>query len=138
MTATETSQTNATILLLSSEPVVRSVMKEALEHAGYVVLATGGLGAAVDTLASTRIDLLITHPYVEDIPGHEAAKYLRSRNPHKMAVLIVAGLMDDDRLQYREELQEFKIFPPAFTAAQLIGEVGKVLNAPEERSASVG
>jgi len=118
---------NATILLLSSEPVVRSVLKEALEHAGYMVLAAGDLGGAVDRLASADIDLLITHPYIESIPGYEAAKYLRSRSARKLAVLIVAGLLDDDRLEYRAELQEFHIFPPPFTASQLIEEVGKVL-----------
>ncbi len=36
------------ILLLGSEPVVRSVMTEALQHAGYVVMSTGSLGTAVD------------------------------------------------------------------------------------------
>ena len=69
------------ILLLSSEPVVRSVLKEILEQAGYVVVATGSFGAAVDMLVGCEIDLLITHPYIEGIPGHEAAKYLRARNP---------------------------------------------------------
>ena len=121
-------QTTGMILLLSSEPLVRSVMKEVLEGAGHTVLATGSLGVAVDILAETAIDLLITHPYVENIPGHEAATYLRSRNPHKMAVLIVAGLLDDDRLQYRADLQKFEIFPPPFTAAEFLDKVEKALN----------
>jgi hypothetical protein len=60
---------------------------------------------------------------------------LDTANPHKMAVLKVAGLLDDDRLQYSEELEEFKIFPRACTAAQLIEEIGKLLSASEERSA---
>lgn len=129
------------ILLLSSEPVVRSVMKEALERAGYVVLATGSLGVAVDMLASAKIELLITHPYIDNISGHEAAKYLRARNPHKMGVLIVAGLLNDDRLQYRADLEEFEIFPTPFTVAQLIEKVEQVLRtvqaAPElKKSAS--
>jgi CheY-like chemotaxis protein len=70
MTVTKSPETNATILLLGSEPVVRSVMKEALERAGYIVLATGDLGAAVDRLTAVDIDLLITHPYIDNIPGH--------------------------------------------------------------------
>ncbi len=116
------------ILLLGSEPVIRSVMKEALERAGYVVLATGSLGVALDTLASSRVELLITHPYVANIPGHEAAKYLRSRNP-QMGILIVAGLLVDDRLQYRADIEKFEIFPPPFTAAQLIEKVEQILKA---------
>ena len=74
----EQARENVMILLLSSEPIVRSVMKEVLEHAGYVVIATGSFATAVERLRDC--DLLITHPYVECIPGHEAAKYLRERN----------------------------------------------------------
>jgi CheY-like chemotaxis protein len=48
------------ILLLDSEPVVRSVLKNILETAGYVVLATGSLGVAANELARCKIDLLIT------------------------------------------------------------------------------
>jgi DNA-binding NtrC family response regulator len=121
------------ILLLGSEPVVRSAMKEALERAGYVVLATGSLGAAVDTLARGKVDLLITHPYVENIPGHEAAKYLRERNP-RMGILVVAGLLGDDRLQYRAQVEKFEIFPPPFTAAQLVEKVAEVLKTTQERA----
>jgi len=51
-------------------------MKEILEQAGYVVLATGSFGVAVDMLTCGAIDLLIPHPYIENVPGHEAAKLM--------------------------------------------------------------
>jgi DNA-binding NtrC family response regulator len=125
---------NALILLLSSEPVDRSVMAEALDGAGYVVRAAGDLGTAVDMLADAPIDLLITHPYIDSIPGHEAAKYLRDRNP-KMAVLVVAGLLDDDRIEIRAQLQGFEIFPPPYTAAQLLKTVGELLEKRDSNPA---
>jgi len=118
--------TNAMILLLCSEPIIRAVMKEALEDAGYVVRATGDLGAAVDMIGASQIDLLITYPYVESISGHEAAKYLREKNQH-MGVLLIAGLLQDDRLQYRAILEKFDLFPPPFTTDQLIEKVEEVL-----------
>ena len=121
-------ETDALILLLSSEPVDRSVMAEALERAGYVVRAAGDLGTAVDMLGDAHIDLLITHPYVDDIPGHQAAKYLRDRNP-QMAVLVVAGLLDDDRIEIRAQLEGFEIFPPPYSAAQLLEKVDEILKA---------
>ena len=126
-------ETNA-ILLVGSEPVVRLVMKEALENAGYVVMATGSLGTAVDMLADCKFGLLIIPPYIDNIPGHEAAKYLRARNP-LMGVLVVAGLLEDDRIRYRAKLEGFEIFPPPFTAAQLIQEVEQVLKTAQERAA---
>jgi len=112
-------------------------MKEALEDAGFVVLATGSFGTAINKVDDCKIDLLITHPYVETIPGHEAVKYLRARNLG-MPVLVVAGLLDDDRLKYREELEGFEIFPRPFTVAQLVSKVEEVLKASQRWACSSG
>jgi CheY-like chemotaxis protein len=118
-----------TILLLTSEPVVRLVIREVLERAGYVVMATGDLGNAVDRLGECKPDLLMISPYVETITGHEAAKYLQARCP-SMRVLMVAGLLDDDRLQYRAELEKVEIFPQPFKAAELLNKVKDVFSEP--------
>ena len=118
-----------TILLLISEPLVRLVIQEVLERAGYLVVATGDLGNAVDRIHETSPDLLIISPYVETITGHQAAKYLQSRCP-TMRLLMVAGLLADDRLQYRAELERIEIFPEPFTASQLIEKVRQVMSEP--------
>ncbi len=133
MAITKQPETHAMILLLDSEPLVRSVTKEVLGDAGYVVLATGNLGTAVDMLGDSKIDLLITRPYVDNIPGHEAAKFLRRRNP-QMGVLIVAGLLDDGRLKYREDFEGFEIFPSPFTAALLIEKIEEALKTAQQRA----
>jgi CheY-like chemotaxis protein len=119
----------STILLLASDPVVRAVMKETLEQAGYTVLATGDLGNAVDRLKEIEPDLLITRTYVEGLPGHDAAVYLRTKCV-KMKVLIVGGLLDDDRLELRESLQGFEVFPKPYGKADLIEKVKEVLAKP--------
>ena len=120
------------ILLLSSEPVVRTVLTQILQDAGYTVVATGDLGTAVDSFADHRIDLLITHPHVDNIPGHEAAKYLHLKNPH-MGVLFVAGIPADDRLKYRADLEHFEIFPEPFTPRQFLKKVKETLKAADAR-----
>lgn len=117
----------STILLLMSEPVVRLVLGQALENAGYVVMATGDLGVAVDRMRECRPDLLIVAPYVETISGHEAAKYLHDRCPD-MRVLMVAGLLSDERLRYRAELEKMSIFPKPFSDAELLAKVKEVLS----------
>jgi len=116
----------ATILLLSSEPVARAVVAEALTIAGHVVLATGDLGTAVDTLAETPVDLLMISPYIGNIPGHEAAIYLRGKNP-SMSVLELAGLPADDRILIRAHLEKFEIFPAPYPVAELVEKVAAVL-----------
>jgi CheY-like chemotaxis protein len=118
-----------TILLLVSDPVVRLVLQETLEQEGYTVLATGDLGQAVDRLKEIAPDLLIIRSYVDGLPGHDAAVYLRTKCP-KMKVLFVGGLLDDDRLQTREELQGFAVFPKPYSAAELLEKVKEVLAEP--------
>lgn len=115
-----------TILLLSSEPVARVVMREVLERAGYVVMATGDLGTAVDRLEDCKADLLMISPYVETITGNDAAKYLQGRCPG-MRILMVAGLMADDRLQNRAVLENVEIFPRPFTGADLLSKVRQIM-----------
>jgi DNA-binding response OmpR family regulator len=118
-----------TILLLVSDPLVRATLKETLEGPGYTVLAAGDLGQAVDRLKECTPDLLITRTYVDGLPGHDAAVYLRTKCT-SMRVLILGGLLDDERLQFRESLQGFKVFPKPYTVAELLREVADVLNQP--------
>jgi len=118
-----------TILLLVSDPIVRSVLQETLEREGYIVVATSDLGQAVDRLKQCIPDLLITRTYVEGLPGHEAAMYLRTKCPG-LRVLMLGGLLDDERLEYRAAQQGFEVFPKPYTTAALLQEVRYVLSKP--------
>jgi len=119
----------STILLLVSDPVVRTVLDETLERAGYMVMAAGDLGQAVDRMNEIAPDLLIIRSHVQNLPGYDAAIYLRKKCL-KMKVLILGGRLDDDRLQNREELQGFEVFPKPYPAAELLQKVKDVLNKP--------
>jgi DNA-binding response OmpR family regulator len=126
---TDDSLMKTTILLLVSDPVVRAVLQDTLEHEGYTVLSAGSLGDAVDRLQECTPDLLITRTYVEGMPGHDAATYLRTKC-NGMRVLMVGGLLDDPRLRNREALQGFDVFPKPYSAAELLQKVKDVLHKP--------
>jgi CheY-like chemotaxis protein len=120
---------NTTILLLVSDPIVRSTLKETLEHEGFTVVAAGDVGQAVDRIRECPPDLLITRTYIEGLSGHDAAMYLRTKCL-KMKVLILGGLLDDERLHSREALQGFEVFPKPYAPAKLIQEVKHILSKP--------
>jgi DNA-binding response OmpR family regulator len=122
----ETSASRETILLFHSAPVVRTVIKEILEQQGYVVRATGDLGAAVDMARESTPDLLLIDIYVADIPGHDAAVYLCQKSP-RMRVLMVAGVPADQRVQVRTTDAGFMVFPEPFAPAALVAKVKEVL-----------
>ncbi|MFZ3217615.1 MAG: response regulator [Candidatus Acidiferrales bacterium] len=115
------------ILLLISDSVSRVVLEGVLEHAGYTVMAAGDLGTAVKRMSESKPDLLIISPYIEDVSGYDTAKFLRTKC-NGLPVLMVAGLIDDDRLEYRLELEGFEIFPKPYSAAELLAKVKDVLS----------
>lgn len=55
--------------------------------------------------------------------------YLRTKCG-KMKVLILGGLLDDERLQPREALQGFQGFPSPYAPAKLIQEVKHIVSKP--------
>jgi two-component system, OmpR family, KDP operon response regulator KdpE len=119
----------STILLLVSDPPLRAVLEETLERAGYTVMPAGDLGQAVDRMNEVTPDLLIIRSHVQNLPGHDAAMYLRKKCL-SMKVLILGGRLDDERLQNREELQGFEIFPKPYPATEMLEKVKKVLDKP--------
>ena len=116
----------ATILLLVSDDLIRSIFQEALESEGFLVLPTGDLGEAVDWLKDCTPALLVTRGYLSSMSGHDAAKYLRKNCPH-LRVLIVGGVPEDDRLQAREANEGFEVFPRPYPITGLIEKVKAVL-----------
>ena len=118
-----------TILLLVSDPLVRSVLQDTLEHEGYTVVTAGDLGKAVDRLKEVTPDLLITRTYVEGMTGHDAAMFLRTKS-NGLRVLMVGGLLDDERLKYRESLKGFDVFPKPYSPKELLQKVKDVLAKP--------
>ena len=118
-----------TILLLVSDPIVRSVLKETLEREGYMVVAAGDLGQAVDRLKECMPDLLITRTYVQGLTGHDAG-YVSAHEVHEDEDSNPRGLLDDDRLQNREALQGFEVFPKPYTTTVLLQAVKDILGKP--------
>jgi DNA-binding NtrC family response regulator len=123
---TKFSQSDVTILLLDSDSVTRAALHDAFQSVGYLVVTAGDLGEAVDRLDEIRPALLITRPYINSMPGRIAANYLRSKHPG-LPVLIVAGFVDDDRLNVQNAIGEFYTFPKPFSRDELLTNVRDVL-----------
>jgi DNA-binding response OmpR family regulator len=117
---------NALIMLLVADSVARVVIQETLEHGGSAVMAAGDLGTAVKRMSESTPDMLIVGPYIEDISGYDTAKFLRTKY-HALPVLMVAGIIDDERLKYRLELEAFEAFPKPYSAAELLAKVKDML-----------
>jgi DNA-binding response OmpR family regulator len=129
----EFSAPNATILLLVSDSAMRAALRDALSDAAYQVIMAADLGEAVARLSETRPDLLITRPYINSMAGNTAANYLRTKRPG-LPVLIVAGLMDDDRVAVQNAVGHFHAFPKPFAREELLAKVREVLETVRKKA----
>jgi DNA-binding NtrC family response regulator len=127
--------THKTILLLTSDQHLLTVTREILAREGYFVFPSHDLAAALDHLKESRVDLLITRSSISSMTGHDAAKYLRTKCPG-MRVLIIGGLLADDRLHHRATLEGFEVFPKPYAARDFIEKVKEVLNRTQVASSN--
>ena len=102
-----------TVLFLASEPSIRKVIARTLEAAGFFVLTAGDLGTAMELLKDCTPDLFMVRHLTEDVPGHEAAMYVRASLPG-IPVLIVGGILDDPDLEILRSFMDLKFSPSHF------------------------
>ena len=63
-----------------------------------------------------------------------AAEYLRTRCPG-LPVLIVAGLIDDQRIHVQNAVDDFYVFPKPFAVIDMLEKVTEVLNVTRHKRA---
>ena len=127
----------ATILLLDSDSVMQAALRDVLQSANYLVETAGDIGEAIDRIAELPPDLLVIRPYINSMPGSMAADYLRTKCPG-LPVLIVAGFMEDDRVDIRAAIRDFHSFPEPFHRVDLLLKVKEVLTAARRKSLGAG
>lgn len=114
------------IVVIDSEPTVRSVVTAILERAGYAVRATGDFHNAMEMLQDHRPDLVLTNVFLRGIAGHDAMLALKKSFPG-LLVLMVSGLPDDDVISTWTGEVGFDVFPKPFRSDALVEKVRQVL-----------
>ena len=114
------------ILVAEDEIVVRSVVSNILDCAGYSVrVAQNGQNAfELCEAMDEPIDLAILDVVMPHIHGPELLKYLRGRWP-KIPILFMSGF-PAEQLD-REALSSARFVPKPFTSAQLLRAVREEL-----------
>jgi PAS domain S-box-containing protein len=91
------SRAGESILLVEDDAAVRSMMRRALEGAGYGVLEAGGAAQALDVLARTpgKISLVLTDVVMPEVSGRELADRIGELIPG-IPVLFTSGYTDSE------------------------------------------
>ncbi len=116
-----------TIVVIDSEPTVRSVIKSILERAGYSVHTTEDFGRATQIICEAKPDLVLTNVFLQGISGHDAMHVLRRDFP-EIPILMVSGLPDASIIQQWRGEAHFDTFPKPFTQSALLNKVAEILD----------
>lgn len=122
---------NASILLVEDEPLLREIMGEWLGRiAGQVFCAEDG-AAALNILASNKIDLLISDVRMPTMDGIALLKQIKQSPEPKPRVILVTGFSD---LPLREahDMGAEAILEKPITREDLLHAAQRSLTEPEE------
>ncbi len=115
-----------TVLLVEDEDVVRRLVRQVLEGAGYRVLEAADGGAAIELAREGHVDLLLTDLVMPKLGGREVAAELRRTLPDLKVIYMSGyadgGILENGLLQPGTELLE-----KPFAFADLTGRVRRVL-----------
>jgi DNA-binding response OmpR family regulator len=119
------------ILLIDDNPDLRVLLKEALEAAGYDVLAVAEGGAGIEALRRAAADVVVTDLYMPGMEGLETIAELRKRYPGCRIIAISGGShvrgAGADHLAVAREIGADRVLRKPFDPARLIAAVREVL-----------
>lgn len=87
------------VLVVEDEKSVRELIGDVLREPGHEVVETDCAEAAIEALASSRFDLVITDLSMPDRPGWDVAAFVKERHPETLVVLS-SGWADDFTPEY--------------------------------------
>ncbi len=112
-----------TVLVVDDEVVVRAVVRDVLETAGYRVVEAAN-GAEALRLASARFCSIITDVMMPVMDGVEMLERLR-RSGNDLPVVAMTGVADDHRVASLVELGVATILTKPFDRDTLLGAVAE-------------
>ena len=118
-----------TILVVEDHPVVRDVVREILERAGFCVLAadSGAQALQIESTTQRTIHLLLSDVKMPDMSGPVVGQLLKKRRPD-IRVILMSGYPDGDMLFLN---YGWHFIEKPFLPARLVERVNDILHTPE-------
>jgi CheY-like chemotaxis protein len=121
-----------TVLLVEDEAVVRDLVRQVLQVAGYMVLVAGNGEQALQLTHEHEgpIHLLLADVVLPGMSGPEVAAHLTSLH-QETKVLYMSGYAQDTIERYGTSMKEQMFLQKPFTPAILLNRVRKALEAAQ-------
>jgi two-component system cell cycle sensor histidine kinase/response regulator CckA len=114
-----------TVLLVEDDDAVRALVRRVLETDGYRVLASDSPHAALATLDTAHVDVLITDVVMPGMGGRDLAEAVRARLPN-VKILFMSGYTADEILRRGVQEDEVDFLHKPFPNATLSAKVSEL------------
>jgi CheY-like chemotaxis protein len=116
------------VLVLDDERIVRELIVEILERAGYAVVSAEDAEAALQLVEANAFDLLVPDIVMPGLSGLEVLERVKSLRP-ELPVVVVTGAGTDQNLATAVERGAAAAITKPFTHAELREAVAAALEA---------
>ena len=122
------------VLIVDDEPAICSVLKVALERAGYDAIAAQSGDSALTVLTLEHVDVLLLDLRIPDTRGDVVFELAAATHPHlRSRTLFMTGDISDRALRLIQSCKCPVIRKP-FALRELIAQVGALVPKPERES----
>ena len=119
----------ARILVAEDEPAVRNVVTRALQLHGHEVTSAEDGARALELLASSDYDLLLTDIVMPIMDGIALALKV-SRDYPDMRILMMTGFAEQKRRAHNLDVLIHDVISKPFSVAELVDAVARALTSP--------
>lgn len=123
-----------TILIVDDEPLIRELISEHLEHAGFACLQAGDGAAALETLERGGVDLTILDIMMPVMDGMTCLREMRRRRLPAPVIMLTARGEEYDKLAGLDTGADDYVVKP-FSPRELVARVKAVLSRTLQRTA---
>ena len=116
------------ILVVDDEEGVRGFLRTVLEEAGYGVLEAGDGKQALQVLAASPVELVITDLVMPEVEGLETVRALRRDYP-SVGIIVISGAARGSYLRVAETLGAHAALSKPLAPEVLLAEVRTVLQS---------
>ena len=124
-TVTTAPDGSKTVLVVDDEKDVREIVAEMIADLGYTVRGVGSGEAALNFMAKTQVDLIISDVKMRGMDGLALVKRVRTKFPNLPMALMTSYPSDDVHRLLREKMVDFLLLKP-FKIDELQGMVQRL------------
>ena len=129
--------TKKTVLVVEDDAAIRRGLVDALQFAGYAVIACGDGQQGLETALAAQLDLAVLDVMLPKRDGFAILAEVRRCRPALPVILVTARGAEADRVRGLETGADDYVVKP-FSSKELLARVAAVLRRSAERPSDVG